>query len=223
MHIYFEIVSHKDTMFKTMVSVKEKKEFVNLVLEHANDPVKENVLVDPRRNFLQFVSKDNVVTFVRATSDDDRTDIDMRGMLFEIQERVDALCGEKSHPDIYEPSRSRKHRDGKLLDLPIKEISLEDFLSDAEIAALDSIFYKDTDRLMPSVGEIYKNRHGKLYSIVAVSQWKRSDANVVTLREMQKPFGYFTIPLDDFMAKIDRKKHPKAKQTFCFELADFWG
>ena len=223
MHIYFEVVSHKDTMFKTMVSVKEKKEFVNLVLEHANDPVKENVLVDPRRNFLQFVSKDNVITFVRATSDDDRAVIDMKGVLFEIQERLDAMGSEESNQDIFEPSRSRKYRDGKRLGLPIKEINLEDFLSDAEIAALDSIFYKDTDRLMPSVGEIYKNRHGKLYSIVAVSQWKRSDASVVTLREMQKPFGYFTIPLDDFMAKIDKNKHPKAKPTFYFELADFWG
>lgn len=223
MHIYFDVVNHKNNTYKTMVSVKNKKDFVKLVLDYANAPTKENVLVDPRRNFLQFASNDNVLTFVRATSDDDRTVIDMKGVLFEIQERLDAMGGEESHQDIFEPSRSRKYRDGKRLGLPIKEISLEDFLSDAEIAALDSIFYKDTDRLMPSVGEIYKNRHGKLYSIVAVSQWKRSDANVVTLREMQKPFGYFTIPLDDFMAKIDRKKHPKAKQTFCFELADFWG
>ena len=224
MHIYFDVVNRKDTMFKTMVSVKRKEDLIDLVIEHANNPVKENVLVDPRRKFLQFVSKDNVVTFLRATTDNDRTEVDIKGVLFEIQERVDTMSGEKVYMDSYEHSRSRKYRlEPKHKRLPINEANLADFLSDAEIAALNSIFYRDTDRLVPSIGEIYKNRHGKLFSITAISHWAKSDETLVTYRAMQQPFDYTTVPLDVFMAKINKKKHPHAKQTYYFELVDFWG
>ena len=225
MHIYFEVVSHKDTMFKNMVSIEKKKDFVKLIiLEHADEPVKENVLVDPRRNFLQFVSNDNVLTFIRATSDDDRMVIDIKGVLFELQEQIDSMGGEYARPTGPELSRNRKHQPrGHQKRLPIKEVSLSDFLSAEEIAALDSIFYKDTDRLMPSIGEIYKNRHGKLFSVIAVSHWAKSDEMLVTYRAMQQPFDYTTIPLDVFMSKINKKKHPQVKQTYSFELVDFWG
>lgn len=226
MKIYFDVVRHKDTIYKSMVSVKKKKDIINIVLTAANAPAKEHILVNPRDGFLQFVADDSVLTFILATTDDDQNFVDIKAVLFQLQEILDSMDDEearpaKKHPCLKNDCRKNKHC--RCERLPIKEVVVGDGLTDEEIEALDSLFYRDTDRMIPTMGEIYKNRFGKLFSIIAVSHWGRTEELVVTLRAMQKPFDYTTIPLDEFMSKINREKHPNAQQTYQFELVDFWG
>lgn len=65
---------------------------------------------------------------------------------------------------------------------------------------------------------IYKHFKGDLYIVEDIAQDSNTLEKIVVYRGLYENSPLWTRPLDDFLGKVDKNKHPKANQEYKFEL-----
>ena len=67
---------------------------------------------------------------------------------------------------------------------------------------------------------IYKHFKGDYYLVVDTAINNEDEQQYVIYRALYGKGQLFVRPLEDFIAKVDRNKHPNATQEYKFELQD---